>query len=209
MRLVGLISMLSLWLAGVAVPATIQYATASGVVVSASDRAIPTVPGYSTAAVTGAASAIQWPLPAGCSARDPEWVNLGVYRITNPAAVTAAGGGMGVNPSLGFYPTNSAFGIACRAVSSGQDVDTVLAQQVERIRNRRVRVFEHVDDYIVQVREQCPAAQSNTTCVESRTFADQIQAAILDRAQLSNYGARLAELVTQAEALKTAKGWTD
>lgn len=181
--------------------ATIQYQTASGVVVGASDSPVADLPGYSRATVSGPAAAIQWPMPSGCGQRDPDWVAMGIYRVTSPATVSADGTGLGVRP-----------GVACfrgSLVQSAADVDAVVHQLIatgwDNLTGGKINDLSVILALVGYVR--CLVNPGGANCAELQVQAGQVNSLLGTNATLLTNLTNLNALLSDAAALKAAQGW--
>jgi hypothetical protein len=183
----------------------IQRLLSNGNVAGVSDSQIPEVPGHGVVTVSGTASQIVWPVPAGCSVGHPEW-----SRITDPDQVTLDGGGLAVRPGLVFFSTSSPLLTGCHQVSSLAQLNT-LYRQVMIDTVAQYGFLGALNEVAVVVLKRCPdpipPATSTPNCTTARANMDILDNDYPGAGGVAQATTDLVTLRTDKCAFQAAQGW--
>lgn len=199
--------LLILLLASSSMAADIQYDLATGDVTGVRDEPIPVVPGHGVVSIPEAASAIQWPHPAGCTSAE---INPGWVRLTDPGSVDVTGAGMALRPEVEpfLFTTTSPLLPGCHVVGRWQELKRLYEETI-------VAAVEDLDlvnaigvlNTWKSVRCVSPGDDSNQNCIDWAAQMSTINQRLPGRGQGITTATDIATLITDAFAFKTAKGW--
>jgi hypothetical protein len=190
-----------LLMAGSVQAASIQYFLPTGDVTGANEVGFDPTPIHGVVNLPEPVSAIIWPPPSGCSVGKPDWT-----RITDPSAVTAAGIGMIVKPTVIVFTTSSPLLTGCHQVTGWPQlralVETTIINAVKA--NELVMALNELN---VATFVRCPATDVTAPCVSARADMASLNTSYPLATPLSTFLGQVVDLRNDAVALKTAQGW--
>lgn len=206
MRQIISIMLLSLMLGlSVGQAAYLQYDDVSLQVTGVSDAPILPFPGRPVIHLEGTLAAdIAWPDPLGCpvGTGEAEYTDL-----SNPAAVTAQGGGMVVRATLGFFSSSSPLLTGCRLVQNAADLDALLSDIVDAS-FALFPLMPKANTIWTAISAKCPAAVVTAECNTARANRTIItNAAQPSEAQLAEFSTNVIDLYGDANVFKAGRGW--